>query len=62
MTKTIKVWSVDMFEIREIFRLYYVEKLNRNQISLALRKSFSTIAKIIARIENADLLIWLARH
>ena len=55
MTKIIKVWSIDVFEIREIIRLYYVEQLNRNQIALALMKSFSTIAKIIARIEDSGI-------
>ena len=56
MTKTIKVWSIDVFEIREIIRLYYVEKLNRNQIALALKKSFSTITKIIARMEDSGIV------
>lgn len=49
-----------MFEIREIIQLYYVEQLNRNQIALALMKSFSiksfsTIANIIARIEDSEI-------
>lgn len=55
MTKTTKVWSIDVFEIREIIRLYYVETFNRNQIALALKKSFSTITSIIARLESSGV-------
>ena len=53
--KITKLWSIHMYEIREIIRLYFVESLNRNQISQSLGKSYSSVTSVIQRVKDTSL-------
>jgi transposase len=53
--KSNKKWSVQMYQVREVLRLYFESERTKNQISISLNLSFSTVSIIINRAKEKNL-------
>ncbi len=50
-----KRWSTEMYQVREVLRLYFDFEKSKNQISTSLNLSFSTVSIIINRAKANNL-------